>query len=154
MKISSSIKSKFTSRNNFMKWECNPRSKKLSSTNSDIANWKEKCRLTFKSRKANLLKFKSKCTFLHNQRSKHRRTKRHFWGRFKKCKALLNKFSSTTRSKEINWINFNKAINFCRNKCSSERVKWLRLFSHSSSLPKLIDNWKHNWTYWGPKTSN
>lgn len=144
MRISSSIKSKSTSRNSCMKCVCNPRSKRSNSTNSDIESLKEKCRLTFKSRKVNSHRFKSKYTSSLSQRSRLKPIKRLFWGKFKKCKALLNKSSSTMRSKEINWINFSKATNCYKNKCNSVRVRWLRSFSPSSNLLRLIGNWKHN----------
>lgn len=140
MRISSSIKSKSTSRNSCMKCVCNPRSKRSNSTNSDIESLKEKSRLTFKSRKANSHKFKSKYTSLLSPPSRLKPIKRHFWGKFKKCKAQLNKSSSTTRSKEINWINFSKATNSCKNKCSNVRVRWPRSFSPSSNLLRLTGN--------------
>lgn len=132
-KVYRNIRSKFLSRSSSMRCESSLRSKRSSSTSSDIVSSRGRFRPIYRSRRANSPKYRSRFTFLPNRPSKLRQTRRPSSAKSKTCKAQWSRCNTMTSNSATNSTSSLKAINFFRNKFNSERARWPRLFSHSSN---------------------
>lgn len=102
-----------------MRCESSPKSKRLTSTSSDIENWSKRCSKISNSKKSSLLRSKNKYRSWPKSNVKRNKIEREPESKCRKCKPPLSSWNKMTKCK-------GRKSNNCNKGSSKEKAKWLK----------------------------